>query len=160
MICGLILLIGMGGFAVKLIGTDAVAQNSAETATSDTGASESEEEQEFDVIIINYDGYKKNRKGPVKFTHKKHARDYGISCWNCHHSYEDDDKEKPNLYSPWSGETDTCDTCHDPQETDMTDIKLQRAFHMNCKGCHKSLAQQKKKTGEFRKCTGCHDKMT
>ena len=138
--------------------TEREAQKEAETPTSAGESSGPDEGEEFDVIILNGEDYKKNRKGPVEFTHKKHALDYKILCWECHHVYEDDNRENPNLYSPW-GETDTCDSCHDPKEEEITDIRLQRAYHLNCKGCHKQLAHEKKKAGEYRKCTGCHQKL-
>jgi len=37
-----------------------------------------------DVINIENKGYKSERKGPVDFTHRKHALDYRVSCWDCH----------------------------------------------------------------------------
>lgn len=154
----LVLFSCFGLIAANLLIRDAVAQKeTGPTATETEEVSEDDELQEFDVIILNKDGYKRDRKGPVKFTHLKHSLDYGASCWECHHDYIDDSQKNPNIWRPW-GETDTCDTCHDPQEVDITSIKLQRAFHLNCKGCHKTLAKEKKKTGEYRKCTGCHER--
>ncbi|MBW1999246.1 MAG: cytochrome c3 family protein [Deltaproteobacteria bacterium] len=154
MVCFLVLFFCLGLIVTGLLGKNAVAQK--ETATAEE-ASAGEEVQEFDIIILNKEGYKRDRKGPVKFTHFKHSFDYGVSCWDCHHEYEDDSQKNPNIWRPW-GETDTCDTCHDPQEIDVTSIRLQRAFHLNCKGCHKALAKEKKRAGEYRKCTGCHER--
>jgi len=108
----------------------------------------------LDVIIIDKDDYSKDRKGPVTFSHRKHAKEYNISCWNCHHEYD----EGTNTWSPWSDETLQCQECHDPDEQIDEVMRLQTAFHVNCKTCHKTLANENKKTGPYRKCLGCHDK--
>jgi hypothetical protein len=110
-------------------------------------------EKGSDVIIIDNTGYKKDRRGPVTFTHKKHALDYRVSCWDCHHEYVDGN----NAWVPWEA-TDSCDTCHDPVEKQDNAMKLQTAFHVNCKNCHKDLAKQNKKSGPYRKCLECHKK--
>ena len=107
----------------------------------------------LDIIIINNEGYERDRKGPVTFTHRKHALDYGVSCWKCHHDYEDG----KNLWSPW-GETLKCSECHMPSEDVDNVMNLQKAFHERCKNCHRELAKEKKKTGPYRKCYGCHAK--
>lgn len=111
--------------------------------------------EDLDDIVLDNSGYKKNRRGPVKLTHTKHALDYGVSCWECHHDYKDD---KENIWSPL-GTTQKCNECHDPQKVQDDAMKLQTAYHMNCKGCHKDLAEQNKKTGAFRKCLKCHEKI-
>ena len=109
--------------------------------------------RDLDVLMLDNDGYKKDRKGPVKFTHKKHASEYRVLCWDCHHDF----KDGQNTWVAW-GETKKCRQCHDPQKKELTNIKLQKAFHYNCKGCHRALAKEKKKAGAFDKCTGCHIK--
>jgi hypothetical protein len=55
----------------------------------------------LDLILLNNQGYKKKRKGPVEFTHKKHVYEYKVFCWNCHHDYKDGQNvwvpgERPN----------------------------------------------------------------
>ena len=109
--------------------------------------------RDLDVIVLDDDGYKKDRKGPVEFTHKKHASEYKVLCWDCHHDF----KDGQNIWAPW-GDTKKCSQCHDPQKKEPTNIKLQKAFHYNCKGCHRELAKEKKQAGTFDKCTGCHIK--
>ena len=109
--------------------------------------------RDLDVLMIDNDGYKKDRKGPVKFTHKKHASEYKVLCWDCHHDFQDG----KNIWVAW-GETKKCHQCHDPQKKELTETKLQRAFHLNCKGCHRELAKEKRQTGAYEKCTGCHIK--
>jgi DnaJ-class molecular chaperone len=46
-----------------------------------------------------------------------------------------------------------CITCHDVKETKGKVLKLQLAYHTNCKECHKTL-----KKGPVDKCTDCHAK--
>ena len=122
----------------------------AETILShDTGTKA--EAGNLNLILLNNQGYKKKRKGPVKFTHKKHVYQYGVVCWDCHHDYQDGQ----NVWVPW-GETKRCRQCHDPKSKEHNKIMLQKAFHFQCKGCHKDLAKKKMKTGAYRKCGGCH----
>ncbi len=105
----------------------------------------------LNLILLNNQGYKKKRKGPVEFTHKKHVYQYRLFCWDCHHDY----KDGQNVWVPW-GETKRCDQCHDPKSKEHNKIMLQKAFHYQCKGCHNDLAEKKMKTGPYRKCGGCH----
>jgi len=111
--------------------------------------------KDLNNIILDNAGYKKNRQGPVKLSHTKHVLDYGVSCWDCHHEYDDD---KNNKWSPL-GTTQKCNECHDPQKAQDKAMKLQTAFHMNCKGCHKELAEKNEKAGAFKKCLKCHEKL-
>ncbi len=145
-----------GWFRVSLI-TILITIMSASWSFNDVKADE-DDMVDGDVITIDYSGYKKERKGPVDFTHKKHAMDYKMLCWECHHEYKDDEKKWGNKWSPW-GEIKTCDECHDPLKKQDKIVNLQKAFHINCKICHKTLAEQKKKAGPYKKCKGCHQKM-
>ncbi len=111
-----------------------------------------EEIHEPDVIIIDNEGYEKDIKGPSRFEHLKHARDYGISCWECHHDYDDG----KNMWKPWD-ETGSCTDCHLPDMDMDAIVKLQDAYHMKCKTCH----EEKKIFGSERlaysKCVVCHE---
>jgi hypothetical protein len=127
----------MGGMSI------AVAAESKEPASS----------SDLDVVIINNKDYKSKRRGPVSFTHLKHAKNYGISCWTCHHEYED----STNVWVPWS-ETPKCSDCHDPGKGEGKMVGLQKAYHVECRGCHQTLKDQGKKTGPYRGCFGCHEK--
>jgi hypothetical protein len=117
-------------------------------------------EKDLHDIMVENTGYKKDRRGAVLLTHTKHSLDYGVSCWDCHHVYEDYEviDDKKNLYSPLET-TQKCNECHDPLKVIDTAMKLQTAYHMNCKGCHKELAIKNEKTGAFRKCLKCHEKV-
>ena len=126
----------------------------AQNAGDAPGAVESE--KDLNDIILENPGYKKDRRGSVKLTHTKHSLDYGVSCWDCHHVYEEDD-DKKNIWSPL-GTTQKCNECHDPLKVQDEAMKLQTAYHKNCKGCHKELAEKNEKTGAFRKCLKCHEK--
>ena len=79
----------------------------------------------YDAFKIENQGYKKRRKGPVYFTHRKHAYNYKILCWDCHHEYED----SKNVWSPWNG-TPKCVECHDPEESVDNMPNLQKAYHL------------------------------
>ena len=104
-------------------------------------------------ILIQGKDYKKDKKGPVKLTHEKHAKDYKIACTECHHEYEGD----KNVWKEGQP-VKKCSACHDPKKKQGKTIKLQNAYHKNCKNCHKALAKEGKKTGPFKKCTKCHAK--
>jgi hypothetical protein len=106
-----------------------------------------------DVIVIDNKDYKSKRRGPVAFSHLKHAKDYKISCWDCHHEFEDN----VNVWVPWS-ETAKCADCHDPGKGEDRMVGLQKAYHVNCKTCHQELADRKKKAGPYKGCFGCHEK--
>ncbi|MBN1849525.1 MAG: cytochrome c3 family protein [Deltaproteobacteria bacterium] len=109
--------------------------------------------QDLDTITINNPDYEKDRKGPVVFPHRKHALDYKVLCWECHHNYDD----KANVWSPWD-ETEKCIACHDPSEADGDIVKLQTAYHLNCKICHtERKILQTEDPLAYRKCTTCHE---
>ena len=110
-----------------------------------------------DKLEIENKGYKKDKKRPVLFSHKKHetAKDkkgYGVACTECHHVY----KDGKNVWKE-GDHVDKCSKCHDPKkntkENGVKVMKLQNAMHKNCKTCHK-----KEKKGPFKKCNQCHVK--
>ena len=106
-----------------------------------------------DEIMLENKGYKKDKKGTVKLTHKKHHVDYKIACNECHHVYEDG----KNVWKD-GDPVEKCSKCHDPLKKEGKIIKLQNAYHKNCKTCHKALAKDGKPSGPFKKCTKCHEK--
>jgi|SaaInl4_200m_RNA_FD_contig_121_30086_length_465_multi_16_in_0_out_0_1 hypothetical protein len=112
-----------------------------------------------DTVTIENKGYKKDKKRPVPLSHKAHSTDkkFGpVQCADCHHVY----KDGKNV---WKGDAksfdhvDKCSKCHDPKkntkEGGVKVMKLQNAYHKNCKNCHK-----KEKKGPFKKCNQCHVK--
>jgi len=106
-----------------------------------------------DEIVISSECYKKDIKGPVKFTHKKHAEDYNIGCSECHHVY----KDGKNVWKE-GDPVQKCSACHDPEKRDGDVDKLKNAYHKNCKNCHKTLGKEGKPTGPYKKCNDCHEK--
>ncbi len=105
-----------------------------------------------DKLEIENKGYKKDKKRPVLFSHKKHSTEYKIACADCHHVY----KAGKNVWKE-GDHVDKCSKCHDlnknTEENGEKVMKLQNAFHRNCKNCHKE-----KKKGPFKKCNECHVK--
>ncbi|MBN1627752.1 MAG: cytochrome c3 family protein [Deltaproteobacteria bacterium] len=104
----------------------------------------------IDVITIENQGYASDKKGPVIFSHLKHNKEYGISCAQCHHVYKDGQnqwKEGDKVYK--------CIACHDPVKERDKAVKLQNAFHKNCRDCH-SEANREGKEAPSAKCNECH----
>ena len=112
-----------------------------------------EKQKEPKDVLIKEKGYKKDKKGPVKLTHEKHAKDYKIACADCHHVYEGG----KNVWKE-GDHVDKCSKCHNPKKKEGKVMKLQNAFHKNCKNCHKALGKEGKPTGPFKKCNKCHEK--
>jgi hypothetical protein len=106
-----------------------------------------------DEIMLENEGYAKDIKGPVKLTHKKHSEDYKVACTDCHHVF----KDGKNVWKE-GDPVQKCSECHDPKGKDPKVLKLQNAYHKNCKDCHKALQKEGKPTGPFRKCNDCHEK--
>ncbi|UCF57400.1 MAG: cytochrome c3 family protein [Deltaproteobacteria bacterium] len=107
-----------------------------------------------DEIMIENEGYKTDKKGPVKLTHKKHSEEYKVACTECHHEY----KEGKNVWK--EGEpVKKCAECHSPLEKKDKVLKLNISYHKNCKTCHKEvIAADPSKKAPFKKCTECHQK--
>lgn len=103
-----------------------------------------------DVIKIQNEGYKNDKKGPVTFHHKKHHEDYKLACTECHHTY----KDGKNVWKE-GDPVKKCSECHDPLKKKGKVDKLQNAYHKNCKNCHK---EHKDKNAPYRKCNDCHEK--
>ncbi len=123
------------------------------------GLTAAEKQKSPDEIMLENKGYKKDKKGPVKLTHKKHNVDFKIACAECHHVY----KDGKNVWT--EGEkVEKCSKCHPviwpkgKKKKKGVAMKLQNAYHKNCKTCHKALAKEDKPTGPFKKCTKCHEK--
>ncbi len=103
-----------------------------------------------DVIVIENLGYENDKKKPVRLNHKKHSEEYGIACDNCHHLYQ----EGTNIWKQ-GDPVQKCVACHDPVEDQEKAMKLQSAFHKNCRDCHKEMTQEGREA-PYKKCTDCH----
>lgn len=93
----------------------------------------------------------KMKKPPMKFNHEKHIAD-DIACIECHHVYE-------NGKNVWhQGDVvQPCCACH-KKKTENKVPSLEKAFHDNCRDCHRDLHKEGKESGPYRKCTDCHIK--
>ncbi len=106
-----------------------------------------------DEITIENKGYAADKKGPVKFHHKKHSADYKIACADCHH-----DTRTERTSGRKATRSKKCSACHDPVEKKDKADKLQNAYHKNCKDCHKKAVEEgKSKDAPFKKCNDCHE---
>ena len=103
-----------------------------------------------DDVTIENEGYKKDKKRPVKLSHKKHNADYKVACTECHHDYQDG----KNVWKE-GNPVKKCSSCHSPLKKVGKTKKLQIAYHKNCKDCHKAVAKEGKKA-PFKKCKECH----
>ncbi|MBW1799898.1 MAG: cytochrome c3 family protein [Deltaproteobacteria bacterium] len=104
-------------------------------------------------VTIENDGYKRDKKGHVKLSHKKHSGDYGSKCTDCHHEYNDG----KNVWAE-GNPVKKCSECHDPlKKKNKKQYKLQNAYHKNCKNCHKTVNKAGKKA-PYKKCNNCHQK--
>jgi hypothetical protein len=101
-------------------------------------------------IVIDGKSYKKDIKGPVNFSHAKHAGEYEAQCEDCHHNYVDGK-------NTWQTGDDVqkCSTCHDVDKSDGNKKKLMLAFHDNCQKCHEKKIKEGKKAPD-KKCETCH----
>ncbi|MBN1848120.1 MAG: cytochrome c3 family protein [Deltaproteobacteria bacterium] len=106
-----------------------------------------------DDVTVENQGYKKNQKGSVHLSHKKHSTEYNVACTDCHHEY----KDGKNIWKE-GDPVKKCVDCHNPEKSEGNIKKLQLAFHSNCKDCHKEPNKAGKKNGPTTKCNDCHAK--
>jgi hypothetical protein len=94
-----------------------------------------------DVITIDNPGlYATDKYKGAQFAHKKHA-DALKDCKKCHHTWKEGAKVKK------------CVDCH----TKDSKVDAKKAFHANCRGCHRTMKKAGKATGPTA-CTKCHPK--
>ena len=88
----------------------------------------------------------KAKKGNITFQHHKHQG--RTECGECHHEKGPDGKQ---VAFHKGMKIQNCDVCHNKSFANKKLNKPMKAFHKNCKGCHK---QHKAPT----KCKFCHKK--
>lgn len=99
-----------------------------------------------DMQFVNSDAFDNPQRPPSVFKHDGHNELAQIeACNECHHAYDDNG----NLLEDESSEDQSCSECHE-LEASGKKPGLMKAFHMNCKECHK----QKKKGPVM--CGQCH----
>ncbi len=111
-----------------------------------------------DKVTIENKGYKKDKKGPVILHHKKHhdpGQDgYKVACTECHHDYKDGKNDWKDC-----DPVKKCSECHNPLKKEGKVMKLQNAYHRNCKNCHKAyIKDHPDSKAPYKKCTNCHQK--
>jgi hypothetical protein len=81
------------------------------------------------------------KKPAVTFSHKLHADKFG--CKECHHKWKGGDATPQK-----------CSECHKAKKEGKKPA-AKKAFHKQCKGCHKKMKKAGKKTGPT-SCKKCH----
>jgi Class III cytochrome C family len=96
------------------------------------------------MMLLKIDG--SQQRVPVRFNHEKHSA--LTECGRCHHDYDE-----------FGGNSDdearSCDTCHGLKKGGKNPVALVKAFHLQCKGCHETVARK----GRYHPpctCGGCH----
>ena len=101
-----------------------------------------------DMTHISNEYFTNPQRPPSVFNHEEHNETAEIEeCNECHHLYEDGKKLEDE-----SSEDQLCADCHQPASTERQP-SLMRAFHLNCKGCHKQKSKGPVMCGE------CHVNM-
>ena len=106
-----------------------------------------------DEVAIENEGYKADRKGPVALSHKKHFEEYQVQCNACHHEYSDGE----NVWK-LGDPVKKCIDCHKPVKEEAEGLDLKKAFHDNCKNCHKEAQANGNMNAPSMKCNDCHAK--
>ena len=101
-----------------------------------------------DMEELDNSVFESPRRSPAPFLHDEHNETSGIEdCAECHHVYD----ENGQLVEDESSEDQRCADCHELEASGQKP-PLMKAFHTNCKGCHKQ--QNKGPT----MCGQCHVK--
>ncbi|MBW2251716.1 MAG: cytochrome c3 family protein [Deltaproteobacteria bacterium] len=99
-----------------------------------------------DMEFVETDAFGNPRRPPAVFRHDEHNQLAKIEeCNACHHVYDEDGR----LVEDESSEDQRCSDCHEIVASGRQPA-LMKAFHANCKGCHK----QKNKVPTM--CGQCH----
>ena len=86
-----------------------------------------------DMQFVDNEAFVKSRRPPAVFRHDEHNEVAGIeSCSVCHHVYDETGK----LLEDESSEDQRCSDCHEASRSGNKPA-LMKAYHANCKGCHK-----------------------
>ena len=101
-----------------------------------------------DMRFVSNEPFDNPRRPPSVFRHDEHNELAEIeTCSVCHHVYDD----QGQLVEDESSEDQLCSACHELERSDNKP-GLMKAFHINCKGCHKA-----QKKGPLM-CGQCHVK--
>lgn len=101
-----------------------------------------------DMREIDNQVFPNPRRPPAVFAHDEHNERAEIyECQTCHHVYGEDGE----LLKDESSEDQRCSDCHELEQKGSKP-SLEKAFHLNCKGCHKMRRSGPAMCGE------CHPK--
>lgn len=137
-------------------------KSSAQQTGKTKPAEDNKEEASSETITIYAKLFTEHTKGPVKFTHETHKKNYKIACNDCHHVYE-------NGKNVWKKgmDVDKCEVCHNeptvkrektlPPDLQKKNLKL--AFHNNCRVCHRKIKSENPDIKAPTTCSGCHEKL-
>lgn len=102
-----------------------------------------------EMTVIDNSVFENPQRPPAVFEHDDHNEKAGIEeCMACHHVYEDGVLDEYE-----SSEEQLCSECHESKASENK-LPLMKAFHKDCKGCHKE-----KKKGPIM-CGECHKKVS
>lgn len=86
-----------------------------------------------DMEFVDNSVFENPQRVPAVFRHEEHNERAGLdACEECHHVYEDGLRLEDE-----SSEDQRCAECHEPQPVGRRP-GLMKAYHLNCKGCHRS----------------------
>ena len=87
-----------------------------------------------DMEFVDNDAFENPRRPRAVFRHDEHNEIAHIEeCNVCHHVYDDNNR----LVEDESSEDQRCSDCHEIEASGRQPA-LMKAFHLNCKGCHKA----------------------
>jgi hypothetical protein len=96
-----------------------------------------------DMEQVDNSVFENPQRPPAVFRHDEHNEKAAIDACNvCHHVYEDG-----QLLEDESSEGELCADCHG-FEDDGSQPGLEKAYHLNCKGCHRQAGQGPLTCGE------------
>jgi hypothetical protein len=98
------------------------------------------------IMILNSREFVQHEEPLVRFDHNLHENI--IRCLVCHHDFK--------VYSNRNnGKGSRCSTCHKREPNKEIPVSLRKAFHGNCKGCHKRYSKWGWSSGPVN-CEDCH----
>ena len=107
--------------------------------------------QPAEIKVENTAGHKRNQRPPVIFPHEKHTGLY--ECLDCHHKYQDNKNVLDEGELEEGNKKISCIYCHHSGSS----IKLEEAYHGQCRGCHEKARKAGGKNGPVL-CGECHRK--
>ena len=94
--------------------------------------------------VIDKSNFNNPRRPPSVFNHDFHMEEIEIEeCSECHHLYEEGELVKDE-----GSEGQSCSECHPLKPSEDQKVTLRKAYHLNCKGCHKEKSSGPVMCGE------------